>query len=318
MLPSTEESNLYEFFRISEQIIPENPTHKTRLPRKVPGERCLSSKGWLIGIGQYWSVSLLHPFASLYVKLPNMITILNWNRVSHVLVIGKCFISASPLLTSDYIVIIIYGALGELAYARPGDKVWNPIKGWYGCYVDISCYKGRFYAINKCGMIMACNIKDDNPPTAQEVAHMPQEIFKKCLKQFYIVESAGVLLVVSRRQMRIRREKEGISEWSYGNIRFHVYEVDIDTNTWTEIKNLGSRALFLDHNSSFSIETSDVSHCKPNSIYFTPNSTMNPHSWLCNGRKDGMGIYDLKDGSVIQHYRGNSYSELNPPIWIEG
>ncbi|KAK3227255.1 hypothetical protein Dsin_007117 [Dipteronia sinensis] len=103
-----------------------------------------------------------------------MITILNWNRVSHVHVIGKCFISASPLLTSDYIVMIIYGALGELAYARPGDKVWNPIKGWCGWYVDITCYKGKFYAINKRGMIMACNIKDGNPTIAQEVAHMPQ------------------------------------------------------------------------------------------------------------------------------------------------
>ena len=72
-------------------------------------------------------------------------------------------------------------------------------------------------------------------------------------ERFYLVESAGSLLVVSR---------EGKScDHDYGTTGFRVFELDEEDGMWERVNSLGNRALFLGHNSSFSVQVTSKSGC---------------------------------------------------------
>ncbi|KAK3227474.1 hypothetical protein Dsin_007336 [Dipteronia sinensis] len=94
-----------------------------------------------------------------------------------------------------------------------------------------------------------------------------------------------------------------------------VYELDLSTNNWTRIKDLGNTSLFLNHSSSIPTESDDV-YVKPNRIYFTDDCI--DAYWFKGkkGRKD-MGIYNIEDGSIEPYFLGNSLNRLTPPMWVE-
>ncbi|XVF10626.1 hypothetical protein REPUB_Repub07fG0198800 [Reevesia pubescens] len=83
-------------------------------------------------------------------------------------------------------------------------------------------------------------------------------------QQIYLVESSGSLLVVARES-----ERRSKSDKSYKTTGFGVFELDVESRVWLKVSTLGNMALFLGHNSSFSIEVRNHSHCKSNCIYFT-------------------------------------------------
>lgn len=118
----------------------------------------------------------------------------------------------------------------------------------------------------------------------------------------YLVESGGALVVVTRSRAN----------------KFQVFEVDLTTNTWTKVKDLGNRALFLGLNSSFSIEILDSSICERNCIYFTDCSQVEiqfTDKWKVNGKN--MGIYDIRDDSIVPHFMDKSSSRIALPMWVE-
>ncbi|KAK4852325.1 hypothetical protein QYF36_022980 [Acer negundo] len=224
------------------------------------------------------------------------------------------FLSSS---SSDYIIVVIYGHLYRLAYSKPGDKAWTIINTWRGRYFDITYHKGQFYAINCKGMVMVFNFNGgDNPTEAQQVAQLPSALLQYTFEYCYLLESAGALLIVTRQGMTARPLTEHSSKWTYGTFGFQVFEVDLNTNTWTEIKDLGNRSIFVGHKSLFSVEVSDISYYKPNSIYYTDDCSDSYFSQRKGGGKD-VGIYNMKDGSVIPLFRTNLLSRLCPPMWVE-
>ena len=161
--------------------------------------------------------------------------------------------------------MILHGGLSKLGYYKPGDKSWTTIEEWICAYEDVVYCKGLFYALDCCGRIVACDFRGDDTPTTSVVAIMPEPIKK--LHPSYIVESNGSLLVVAR---KIKREwGKSRSKRTYQTIWFHIFQVELDTNTWTEVKDLGNKALYLGYNSSFSLEASNIIGSKPNCIYFT-------------------------------------------------
>ncbi|TXG50525.1 hypothetical protein EZV62_023049 [Acer yangbiense] len=115
---------------------------------------------------------------------------------------------ATVQLFEDYTVMVIYGRMGDLAYSKPGYKAWTKINS-KGLNLDLTYYKGKLYAINMYGRIMACDVRVDNPTVAQ-VANMPHNISHPTIPQVatyvppnishldkvFIVESLGRLLVV--------------------------------------------------------------------------------------------------------------------------
>ncbi|KAK4857260.1 hypothetical protein QYF36_026185 [Acer negundo] len=296
--------------------IPDGITHKFTLP-EANGKKVFSSKGWLITIAKDLSMNLLHPFSRDIIKLPHMKKIKDSKTFTqlnmYMYFITKCALSASPLLTSDYVLMVIYGIKGKLAYFRPGDKVWNVVDICNN--VDVTYFKGQFYSINTRGQILVSDIKGDNPTVARIVASFPDG--DRYDESSYIVESAGKLLVVFREGVQLRPIREGSWRVENGTYGFQVFEVDVSNNIWTEIKDLGDRALFLGANSSFSIEVPDVSEYKPNSIYFTEDFLENYYRSLKGKCGKDMGIYNMEDESIVPYFNGKSYNRINPPTWVE-
>lgn len=111
-------------------------------------------------------------------------------------------------------------------------------------------------------------------------------------------------------------------DYCYGTYEFVVLELDLSTSNWTPIKSLGTKSLFLGHNSSMFIDASTNPHCKFNYIYFTddfPESYSNMYiKKQTRGEGEGadMGIYKMEDGNIERFFETNPYHILNPPMWV--
>ncbi|KAK2664366.1 hypothetical protein Ddye_002940 [Dipteronia dyeriana] len=114
----------------------------------------------------------------------------------------------------------------------------------------------------------------------------------------YIVESARALLII------LWYNHYGLKDFSKCGIpEFVVFKLDLNTKTYTEIKDLDDRIIFLDHLSIFS--SVHLPCCKPNSIYFTDRGGKN------------MGIYNLQNGSITlsSHVGHESCDPFTRPMW---
>ncbi|TXG50392.1 hypothetical protein EZV62_022916 [Acer yangbiense] len=169
-----------------------------------------------------------------------------------ILFINKCVLSTSPSLESDYTLVVIYGNTANLAYFRPGFKTWITIDSCRHHYFDVIYYQEQFYAIDFRGRITAIDIKSDDTVVAKKVANLPKKL--DGANKLYLVESAGKLLVVARHVVFVEDEFNSLRLVAYGTDAFHVLEVDLSSNKWSQVKNLGNRSLFLGENSSFSVE----------------------------------------------------------------
>ncbi|KAK4844022.1 hypothetical protein QYF36_015450 [Acer negundo] len=313
MLPPKEKgSDVWSFFSLSKGM----SLHQINLPDDN-FNKCFSSKGWLMVIYEDLSMYLLHPFSSLRIELPHIKTLHNWEALSTLdnafQFIKKFVLSTGPSLESeDYTLVVIYGRTAKLAYFRPGFKTWITIDSCQQSYCDVTYYQGQFYFINGAG-ITVVDIKSDNTVVAKGVvADFPLELIPLDLRtRFYVVESAGKILVVARRFPAF------VTPATYGTTGFRVVEVDLsrNKNEWSVVNNLGNIALFVFDNSNF----------KPNCIYFTDvwqDSYFSPDFPEGVGRD--MGIYNLQDESIERietRYNlqqcSSLYHPFNPPMWVE-
>ncbi|XP_062005620.1 F-box protein At2g26160-like [Rosa rugosa] len=243
-------------------------------------QRCCyySSLGWLMSISEDFKVSLLNPFDHhARIKLPdiNMLKasvgevklprFLHYDRM-----ISKFVLSSCPFSSSDWIVVVSYEMVigNGWGFCRLGDDKWTHVS-WY-LLMDLAYYNGQLYAVDIEGNILICDIQDlEQPKTSILLSKgIPMEpIYGGSRQRIYIVESAGVLLVVLHTFAKSSSIK---------TIKLRVFEVPFDkTEEWEwsnlEVKNLGNKTLFLGcKNSSYSIEASEYYFgCKPNCIYFT-------------------------------------------------
>ncbi|KAH7550271.1 hypothetical protein JRO89_XS13G0163700 [Xanthoceras sorbifolium] len=177
-------------------------TRQIMLP-EIYGKKCFTSKGLIMTVDEDRGLTLTHPFSHcLHIRLPDIMSKFDHsceyylrNALTYFFFIQKFLISSSPLSTpKNYIVMVIYGEIGELAYWRPGDKSWNTLKGCQnGRYSDITYYKDKFYAINYQGQIINCDIRDGSDPddnnivVAEQVTNMPSEFARDKFEQLYIV-----------------------------------------------------------------------------------------------------------------------------------
>ncbi|KAL5732964.1 hypothetical protein ACOSQ2_032656 [Xanthoceras sorbifolium] len=317
MLVAKKCTNLRDFFSISKGM-----RRQVTLPYQVNGSTCLSSKGWLIAIWQALSMKLVHPFSGAEIKLSHIKSFSHWQNLQtrkiYTSFIRKYALSSNPLSSSDFTLMVIHGSIGLLAYSRRGDKVWTTIETWYSRYSDIIYYEGQFYALDYCNSrIMACDVGGDDPTVAQQDANMPYELIIKYFGKLYLVESEGEFLVLSREMGEPSTIQERRHNSSYATLKFHVFKVDLSTNTWTKIKELGNRALLLGNSTSIFVEASYNSFCKSNYIYFTDD---NGETYRHEGDGGGtyLGIYNFEDGSITPYFKGNiSCNRLTPPIWVE-
>ncbi|KAK2654268.1 hypothetical protein Ddye_014124 [Dipteronia dyeriana] len=144
-----------------------------------------SSKGWLLDIFEWpLTLSILHPFSSTQIKLPQ----LPKNRHLFVLTF---VLSSNPSFTPNYTVLLLRGGLEKhLSYSKPGDKAWTTINTGPNDYLDVIYFEGKFYTVSSYCQIMACDVTGDNQITMTQVANVPGSLLKKDLDEVYIVESS--------------------------------------------------------------------------------------------------------------------------------
>jgi hypothetical protein len=270
-------------------------------------------------VSEDWSINLVHPLSHYRIQLPGIKAFENWKNlrvlIMFVMFLQKFVLPSSPL-TSNYTLMVIHGGTRKLAYFRPGFTTWKTLHHSRAAHFDVIYYEGKFYAVNCVGEIIAYDIKGDDEVAINKVANFSDTV--SYFEQLYLVESAKKLLVVSRIRLVIQEEEEEEAS-AGGSYLFRVFEVVIGTKSNSrieEVESLGNRALFLGSNSSFSIEASKDFECKPNCIYFTDDFPEYYYSKPDGGGKD-MGIYNLEDGSIEKHYKGNSCCFITPPIWVE-
>lgn len=178
---------------------------------------------------------------------------------------------------------------------------------------DLLCYQNQFYAVNTLGEIIIhrINIDRDGVDIKQVADLSCERLTNKCARKVYLVELDGKLLVISRQGLSVQ------SDFTYGTNGFQIFEVNLMRNKWTEIKDLGDKAVFVGDNSSFSVTVGDSnSILKRNSIYFTDCAEFRYDPTEVG--KD-IGIYHLGDRTIQPFIQLDSelIDPVSPHIWVE-
>nr|GEY16898.1 hypothetical protein [Tanacetum cinerariifolium] len=295
---------------------------KIRLPQ-INGKVCMSSCGWLATVGDDYVAQLINPFSCETINLPKVDTFPKFVKTSKwyfgirkLLLLHNNKSSCSLALP---LVVILWGCIEKLGFCRPGDSKWTPVQGGVHSRIyDITYFNGRVYTFDSMSYIRACDIYGENPTELVEVASLPVDVYNKYagnnhFPQAYILglddDERKRLLVV------IRKIKETLCGKTYKTWCFQIFEYDLETRKWSEVKDLGNKTLFVGYNSSFWIEDT-TSVIKGNCIYFTDDVLV----WYLETKNGGgrdMGIYHLADGTIESHFTRESRSHLTPPIWLQ-
>ncbi|KAG5593419.1 hypothetical protein H5410_043933 [Solanum commersonii] len=280
---------------------------------------CYSTKGWLCTVAYtiIREMNLLHPFSRTQIQLPSEKDLCALQGYGPVEARGlyhrvdKAILSASPSITSDYVLLVSYYAgVNNLAFWRPGDLNWNVIDEEWGAFSDINYYDGQFYGVTNGGDVWVFDIagpNDPKPPIVEPrfLVHLEDDMFGQAGTEFYLVEVSGALLLVAR--------------FSHGGgsltFKFKVVELDVIKGDIKEMKTLGDSAIFLGSNAGVSVDVSKFTGVKPNQVYFTDDWEEQFTELEGGGGKD-MGAYNLEDGKIESFYSELSLSPICPPTWI--
>nr|XP_004246092.1 putative F-box protein At3g25750 [Solanum lycopersicum] len=282
------------------------------------GRPCFPSEGWLCTMeNNTGEMNLLHPLSRTQIHLPSRENLMASNGLGDEQIwtcIEKVVLSASPCLTSDYVLVVHYHAnINHLAFWRPGDLNWTHIKcRRFGAITGINYYKGHFYFVTCMGQFWVFEVAG---PTTSEPIVEPRllfwsedkTIFRRPSVQFYLVELSDALLFV----IRFAHYSNG----GHKTFKFKVVELDLIEGELKEkeIKTLGDSAFFLGFNTgACCIDSSKFSGIKPNHIYFTDDW----NDILEGGGGKDTGVYNYEDGQIESIYPGLSLSLICPPTWI--
>ncbi|KAL5720240.1 SWR1-complex protein 3 [Ranunculus cassubicifolius] len=289
--------------------------YKFHLPpdRSTQGKRCWGSPfGWLLTIGLDLNIHLFNPLTQYQLSLPSQPTFLHQYQLSlpsqptfhhqfqslgpqHLrrVFVQKMVLSSNPsLFSSSVVVVAIYGSIGYLAFARPGDEAWTPIHCDRNNYRDAIFFNGQIYAVSNGGYLMVCeNINSPFPHTI-EVASPPPGA--ENTEKFYLVEMSGDLYMIER-PYEVMNGDGPMRKLQYCSVDFLVYKLDFSTKTWNMLEDFGDYAMFLGNNTSFAISTSDFPEFKRNHIYFTDDHVQLFINSFCD-----MGVYDYGEEDTVE------------------
>ncbi|KAL6217463.1 hypothetical protein ACLB2K_010680 [Fragaria x ananassa] len=254
-------------------------TYKHSLPETARKE-CYSSLGWLLTLSDQrregLQCHLVHPLNRTNIQLPDL-------RYPYTDFISKFVLSSSPSWTFHSVVMCATAM--TLEFCRPGMGIdWT-------------------------------HINPINPKSTPQL--VPQFEISDLLYykgQFYVVDLEGCVLVCD-----IENPKTSMVAPEIPSELSRVFEVPFSNEkSWSEseVKNLGSRTVFLSgRSSSFSIDSSGYSRCKPNCIYF------NNSSRDCYGLALDAGILNMEDGTIDQGLSksfGTDYEEgCGSNLWVQ-
>ncbi|KAF8038478.1 hypothetical protein BT93_B1119 [Corymbia citriodora subsp. variegata] len=234
----------------------------------------LSPPGWVLALRKREVRSymvkeyrIFNPLSRVSIKPPNLEKLRRDSLVRPMLrfrllftpIIERMALSSSPSLSRSYAVMISLNGEGRsswLAFYRSGEDAWREVSPAThppsSSVVQLIYYNGLFVALDVKLHVTTLNEGESR----MESRLVLEQKFEGCP---YLVECSGSLLVAWD------------TTGAEGN-RFRVFNVDLEKGTEEEVKSLGKASLFLDKNSSFSMNF-DAASClagfKPNHIYFT-------------------------------------------------
>lgn len=330
--------------------ITDGKTYSLELPEAYEKRCCGTSHGWLIMVEESPAIFLLNPLTRARIGLPSLSSFptfptkivfensrnLNKNLIAreklHIrdTFVVKAIVSADPSLTTNFMVVVIYGLTENLAFCRSGDAAWTPIIDETSPpprYKDVMFREGNLYVVDQMGRISICNV--ENTPTMIHVADPPPIPPRMGYKQWYLSSLNEELLLLGR-------YRKVIPDYEYRTDRFEVYKLDVNGGSWLKVESLGDKILFLGWNSSLSISAQNYTNCKGNCIYFADDYMRIGRDYVWEGHD--FGIFDLGDGGVqsltlplypikqpcfanIFYYERSLYRDrslfiLLPPVWV--
>ncbi|XP_049362061.1 putative F-box protein At5g55150 [Solanum verrucosum] len=277
---------------------------------------CCPSEGWLCTMDDSTGeMNLLHHLSRTQIQLPSRDNLMASNGLGDEVLwdfMEKAIFSASPSVTSDYVLVVNYHAdINRLAFWRPGDLNWTNIKmNNLGAVMGINYYRGKFYYVTARGEFWVFEVQPN--AVEQHLLYWSQhDIFLQHSAQYYLVELSDKLLFITRFAHYPELHR-------YKTYKFKIFEVDAikgELKEEDEIKTLGDSAIFLGFNTgTCSIDSSKFPGIKPNYIYFT-DDWYDKFSYFDGAGRD-MGAYNFEDGEVESIYPGSSLSHISPPTWI--
>ncbi|KAE8674607.1 protein GDAP2-like protein [Hibiscus syriacus] len=271
---------------------------------------CGSSHGWLVILDESPSVLLLNPLSRAKLHLPPLSSFPNVHSFSYSHV-GKEYSLLSP--SGDRYTLAILNQTGELAYCRNGDDSWRFIPGTQSYSEDVIYCKGLFYAVNKQGGIVICDVHHDSP----RVSFVQMWTQLSGDMQYLIISGDELLLVTRHLDLEFNFEPDQ-PYLVYRTKRYQVSRLVWSGPYWERVKSLHDKMVFIGENSSLSLSAKDFTGCMGDCIYFTDDYSESNYDGAF-GEHD-IGIYKLWDGSIepLPCYPRNSLFRFRwpTPRWV--
>ncbi|XP_021863230.2 uncharacterized protein [Spinacia oleracea] len=225
---------------------------------------------------------------------------------------------------------MVYDKTQRLAFWRSGQPNWEKPDVDLPWVYDLCFFKGQFYSVDYQARVMLFGNEEQCSGTDKVTKKRPrlvadlmaQGLIPKHPMNMYTVPIENKLVLIERHIKRLDEDA-----YTYWTQTFDVFELDLDDGKAKRVENIGNRAIFVGHGSTFFVEadsdevqlqTSNKRGCKSNCIYFTDDwyETYFGHK---KGGGGDMGIYSLTKKKVIDtFYQGPSqFDFVNPPIWVE-
>ncbi|CAL4986558.1 unnamed protein product [Urochloa decumbens] len=207
------------------------------------------------------------------------------------------------------------GIKSVVVCCRPGMSSWS--RGLYNrdhWYMDMAFYKEKIYAVTREGHLVAHEVvKNSHMPTVcqiEEVILAPSQsnsFFTTSFNNmscYLVISHTGKLLMV-RWVSPYGNNREGVVK---------VFEADLETSQWIEVKSLDGQVLFVSRNCSKAFSVSGHGGClKGDRIYFVDYSLIRS----CLQRSDKLAcVYYMRCKKLVAISLGQDISSEPDASWF--
>ncbi|CAL4942900.1 unnamed protein product [Urochloa decumbens] len=186
-------------------------------------------------------------------------------------------------------------------------------------YHDMAFYKGKLYTVTEEGHLFVHEVIDNGgdgdprvslieqaiqapPPSKYALLDGPYATLDR-VRTCYLVISCDNKLLMVRLMLRwtVPFDQHGPGDRRTKRMAMKVFEADLETSRWVELKSLGDQVLFVSSCSSKAVRASSHAHCRylrGNTIYFIDDGLMSSCQLCPISMPRTCGVYDMSSDTV--------------------